>query len=229
MGLSLVVLSAFAPAHLAAAKKVPPCPDASYSVSGGGTLTITTVNKPATITYSLCSPGTGHVMGTKKGTKVQATIPGGCPAIGHPNTVQLKALIAPGCGSARVLSLKEVRTRKAHRGGGPVAVSFAATIGPLLNQTCASSAGCHSGATPAGPGLDLSTGNAYAALVNRPSLEVAGLLLVKPGDPTNSYCLQKLEGAAGISGAPMPLTGTPLSPDQIKAIHDWITEGAPNN
>jgi len=52
---------------------------------------------------------------------------------------------------------------------------------------------------------------------------------VKPGDPANSYLIQKLEGAPGISGSRMPFGGPFLDQPTIDLIKAWITSGAPNN
>jgi hypothetical protein len=65
--------------------------------------------------------------------------------------------------------------------------------------------------------------------VNVASLEKPSLLRVKPGDPDNSYLIQKLEGAAGISGSRMPLGGPFLDRETIDKIRSWIQDGAPNN
>lgn len=93
--------------------------------------------------------------------------------------------------------------------------------------------GCHNGSNPptgALPGAqNLSAGNAFANLVNVSSREVAGLLRVKPGDPANSYLIQKLEGGAGIQGARMPLGGPFLDAATIDRVKSWIAGNAPNN
>jgi hypothetical protein len=86
---------------------------------------------------------------------------------------------------------------------------------------------CHSGPTPSGR-LNLS-GDVYSALVNRPSNEKPGAILVIPGDPDSSYLYQKLEGAQGISGVRMPRNGPYLTDGQIQVIERWIELGAKNN
>lgn len=90
---------------------------------------------------------------------------------------------------------------------------------------------CHTnqGRTPAG-GLLLTEGNAYAALVGRPSPLRPGEIFVIPGDPDRSYLVRKLEGAADITGARMPRSNGPfLTPGQMLVIRRWIQEGAANN
>ena len=92
---------------------------------------------------------------------------------------------------------------------------------------------CHNGSNPPNGALpgsqNLTAGNSYAMLVNVPSLEQPSVLRVKPGDPANSYIIQKLEGAATISGARMPFGGPYLDQATIDQIKSWIASGAPNN
>jgi hypothetical protein len=55
---------------------------------------------------------------------------------------------------------------------------------------------------------------------------------VSPGNPKKSYLLHKLRGTqsgAGGNGQQMPLGGSPLPPDAIDKISQWIGAGAPNN
>jgi mono/diheme cytochrome c family protein len=92
---------------------------------------------------------------------------------------------------------------------------------------------CHNGSQPAGGALpasqNLTAGNSFANLVNVASHEQPGLMRVKPGDPTNSYLIQKLEGAAGITGSQMPLGGPFLDQATIDKVKSWIAAGAANN
>ena len=83
---------------------------------------------------------------------------------------------------------------------------------------------CHAGAA-APNGLRLEEGMSHAMLVNVPSLEVPALLRVEPGNPDDSYLIQKIEGTAAVGGR-MPLGGDALPPDTIAAIRQWITDGA---
>jgi hypothetical protein len=83
---------------------------------------------------------------------------------------------------------------------------------------------CHIGAT-APQGLMLDASHSYNLLVNIPSTEVPSILRVKPGDPGNSYIIQKLQGHAAVGGQ-MPLGETPLAASTIAFIVQWITDGA---
>lgn len=86
---------------------------------------------------------------------------------------------------------------------------------------------CHTGANaPRGLRLD-SEENSYAFLVNRAADEIPTLMRVNPGNPDDSYLVKKLEGAADIVGARMPLGGPYLSQEQIDQVRSWIANGAP--
>jgi len=90
---------------------------------------------------------------------------------------------------------------------------------------------CHTstGRTPAG-GINLIHDVAYDQLVNAPVRGRVGAIRVIPGDPDNSYLIQKLEGRADIVGRRMPFNGPPFLTDgQILIIRRWIAIGAPRN
>lgn len=87
---------------------------------------------------------------------------------------------------------------------------------------------CHNGNAFV-PG-NFTTGNAYAALVGRASVQRPGLLRVAPGDPDNSYMVRKLEGGPDIGGVRMPRgTGPYLTDGQMLVIRRWIAQGAAND
>ena len=89
---------------------------------------------------------------------------------------------------------------------------------------------CHTGVGTTLPGVqNLTAGNTWASLVNVASLELPTLKRVLPGDPANSYIIQKLEGAPGISGARMPLGGPYLDQATIDQVKLWIADGALDN
>lgn len=97
----------------------------------------------------------------------------------------------------------------------------------IFNTNCALS-GCHAGSNPQ-QGMDLSEGQAYAAIVGVPSTERPELMRVEPGNPDDSYLLMKIEGDPDIVGARMPLGRQPLSSSQISLVRDWIVAGAPED
>ena len=114
-------------------------------------------------------------------------------------------------------------------------ISFSTNIQPIFNASCAL-AGCHVGPVPTGP-VDLSVGQAYAQTVNVKSAQVPTLKRFLPGKPDDSYIIRKIEGGPNIAGVQMPqgcpgacLNGAKaLTPDNIAAIRQWVTECAPNN
>jgi|SRR5579862_2903865 len=109
-------------------------------------------------------------------------------------------------------------------GGGnvPLAADFDSIQANVFTPICSV---CHSGAA-APEGLMLDAQHSYSLLVNVPSTEVPSLLRVDPGNPDNSYIIQKLEGHAAV-GAQMPFGEPPLPASTIAFIAQWITDGAP--
>jgi Ca2+-binding RTX toxin-like protein len=101
------------------------------------------------------------------------------------------------------------------------AVDYSTQIQPIFSARCDQ---CHSG-SGAPQGLQLDASNSYADLVNVASQEVPSLMRVEPGDPDNSYLVQKVEGTAAVGGR-MPLGGSKLPDDEIDLIRQWISEGA---
>jgi hypothetical protein len=90
---------------------------------------------------------------------------------------------------------------------------------------------CHTnlGRTPSG-GMTLLHDLAYDQIVNVPSARKPGAIRIIPGDPENSYLVQKLEGRPGIVGLRMPFSGAPFLTDgQMLILKRWIAIGAPRN
>ena len=77
-------------------------------------------------------------------------------------------------------------------------------------------------------GLDLST-EGYASLVGVASRQRPNVLRVAPGDPANSYLIQKIEAQADIVGVRMPQRGPFLTDGQVAIIERWIELGAKND
>ena len=128
-------------------------------------------------------------------------------------------------------------------GGGPavstpackppasLTVNFATNIQPIFDRSCALS-GCHDASRASG--LDLSLGKSYGSIVGKRALTRPDRLLIKPKAPDDSYIIQKIENAPGISGQLMPqgCPGQPLagavcpSADDREALRTWVTECA---
>jgi len=113
----------------------------------------------------------------------------------------------------------------------PPAVTLTQLQTQIFTPICS---GCHDGVGSGLPHVqNLTAGHTFANVVNVPSIQKPTLLRIKPSDPTNSYLIQKIEGAAGISGARMPFGCPTTQPcldqatiDQVKA---WVSAGALNN
>ena len=100
----------------------------------------------------------------------------------------------------------------------------------IFDKSCANSA-CH--AAPANiASLDLTYARSYENLVGRqpqnPAAAAAGMKLVDPGNPENSFLLAKLIGPTAVEqGLQMPLGGSILHTGKIDAVRAWIAAGAP--
>lgn len=131
------------------------------------------------------------------------------------------AVCAGGCaGNGEGL---DVNGRPVGEGGGavPLTPDLASIQANVFTPVCSP---CHAGAG-APQGLRLDAASSYASLVGVPSSEVPGLLRVEPGDPANSYLIQKLAGNASV-GDRMP-SGQPALPEAtIQVIRQWILDGA---
>jgi hypothetical protein len=107
----------------------------------------------------------------------------------------------------------------------PLSADFASIQANIFTPICSV---CHIGGG-APEGLRLDAADSFNLLVGVPSTEVPSLLRVKPGDPDNSYIIQKLEGHQAV-GSQMPF-GCPqtqpcLTTSTIAFIRQWITDGA---
>jgi hypothetical protein len=101
-------------------------------------------------------------------------------------------------------------------------VGFGEVYAILQSYGCGSMA-CHGGINPS-EGLDLSSeAGAESALVGVEASQCSdGRLLTDPGDPANSYIIQKLTGVGMCSGSRMPKSGGGLSAAEIDTIRAWI-------
>jgi hypothetical protein len=110
---------------------------------------------------------------------------------------------------------------------GTASVSFATDVQSIFTASC-SSAGCHKGVMPQA-GLDLSAGKSFADLVDVGASQCNdGRKRVLPGDPAQSYLMDKMMGVDLCSGTAMPKLGSLPTP-QLTTIANWICAGAPNN
>jgi uncharacterized membrane protein len=105
---------------------------------------------------------------------------------------------------------------------------FSAIVEQVIVPRCATAA-CHAGdPAPFFPQLDADV--AWERLLG-PS-EQAGLNMVEPFDPENSYLVLKLRSNAssvGGVGTPMPINDALLTEEEIQVIEAWIRDGAQND
>jgi hypothetical protein len=92
----------------------------------------------------------------------------------------------------------------------------------IIAKRCSGQPGlCHNGQFE--PNLS-TPANTYAYLVNRPGIEHANELRVKPGDSAHSLFIDKLRNR-GVA-TQMPLGAQPLDEADIVALEMWIDQGA---
>jgi uncharacterized protein (TIGR03118 family) len=144
-------------------------------------------------------------------------------------SVSLKATATDADGNVGSSAVNMVTV--ANTAPAPSAVTLAQLQTQIFTPICSV---CHTGIGTTLPGVqNLTAGHTFANIVGVASVEQPGLLRIKPNDPANSYLIQKIEGAAGITGARMPFGCPTTQPcldqatiDQVKA---WVSQGALNN
>ncbi len=138
--------------------------------------------------------------------------------------VCVAAAVLAGCGpgSGEGLDANGRPIAPGGSGSGTLTADFQSIQDHVFTPICTV---CHSGAA-APQGLRLDAVNSYGLLVGVQSAEVPALVRVAPGDPDNSYLIQKLEGRASV-GARMPFGGPYLDAATIGVIRQWIANGAP--
>jgi hypothetical protein len=97
----------------------------------------------------------------------------------------------------------------------PSNVSYAVSVQPLFNQTCAL-VGCH----------DDGQHQSALKLTSYDNLMFGSLPVVNRGDPANSILVLRIEGRLQPR---MPLNRNSLNQNQVDGIRAWIGEGALNN
>lgn len=106
-------------------------------------------------------------------------------------------------------------------------VSFATDVMGVFNASCNN---CHTAGGPPAQ-LNLDPGVAYANIVNVPATELGSMDRIEPGDPDDSYLINKLQNthvSVGGSGSVMPPSGA-LPQAQINLMRTWVSEGALDN
>lgn len=183
------------------------------------------------------------------------------------NAKNLGALTAFVCGTSMLVEISACSSSSSSKGtacpvpaGCPAAdpaatelttpaVSFATDIVPVFQASCSLSSSCHQ-LQQGGPSLLYLGGEAskpadgagiFAAIVDKPSVELASMMYVKSGDPANSFLMHKLDGdecelasQCGATpvpscGEPMPMSGCALAGTTRDKFRRWIAQGAKNN
>jgi hypothetical protein len=135
------------------------------------------------------------------------------------------------CGSADVLAAVTCVGDDLNAIAATPNVDFDTAIQPIFNTRCA---GCHTGGARLG-NLNLDRPSAVQHLVNvRSDNAFAGIPLVTPGDPDQSFLFKKLNctNLNANLGVRMPFKDVSvpfnnfLSPADQALIRDWVTQGA---
>jgi hypothetical protein len=99
----------------------------------------------------------------------------------------------------------------------------------ILTPGCAAFSSCHRGLALMAGGLNLEAGMARAAMVNKASRIDPSKLLIKPGDPANSYLMiitGKYAGMIDPTVGTMPSRNPLLCAGKLDAMDRWIAAGA---
>ena len=108
----------------------------------------------------------------------------------------------------------------------PANETYQVTYGAIISKikdSCSSN-GCHTGGSQAG-GLALDDEVFIQNTVGVKAKGNADLYLIHPGEPEQSFLLQRLQGAEG-TGSQMPLGGTPFNDEELELFVNWIDDCA---
>ena len=222
---------------LAGSQEVPP-----VTITASGVAATTVDSAANTLTVHVNSTGVDDATGAEvdtgaagaSGPKLVALTKDSVN-LGHWST-ELAAITASDVGNFTANKLYvNVKTPADANGAirGQINASSTPPAAPTLTQLKSSAfsvcGGCHTGGGTSLPAsMDLTPSHIYASIVNVASVEQPALKRVNPGDPNNSYVVQKLEGAATIAGNRMPLGGPFLDQATIDQVRAWIMAGAVN-
>jgi mono/diheme cytochrome c family protein len=116
-------------------------------------------------------------------------------------------------------------------------VRFQTQVQPIFDASCTrchirGGSGFEATGGEANNGLDLTSGNSHARLVDQRTFEEPDTpprWRVRASEPDSSYILQKISSDTPKFGSRMPLGGPDLSESQIETIRTWIAQGARDN
>ncbi|MET0386483.1 MAG: hypothetical protein ABW321_11015, partial [Polyangiales bacterium] len=145
---------------------------------------------------------------------------GACGAEQSPSPMQL-----PAAGTAAgTFGTAGAATAAGAAAAPPGGDGFEAKVQPFIDKAC----NCHQSSPVLMAPFSLKRGEAYALMVNVPSMQLPGMLLVKPGSTAESYLWHKVNGThldVGGSGMIMPYT-FPLNAEEKQIFERWIAGGA---
>ena len=104
----------------------------------------------------------------------------------------------------------------------PQSITTAEITEDVFSKSCAFSS-CHSSAASASAGLSLHDEEAVQSMLNRPAEQSPETMLVAPGDPENSYLIQKMKGFQLAEGTDSMPPGTTLCDGKIHLVEVWIS------
>ena len=104
----------------------------------------------------------------------------------------------------------------------PQSITTAEITEDVFSKSCAFSS-CHSSAASASAGLSLHDEEAVQSMINRPAEQSPETMLVAPGDPENSYLIQKMKGFQIVEGTDSMPPGTTLCEGKIQLVEEWIS------
>lgn len=102
----------------------------------------------------------------------------------------------------------------------------------IFGPGCSTFSSCHRGAATMAGGLSLEAGQSLPQMLNKPSRIDEDKVIIKAGDPANSYLmiiLGKYPGFIDPAIGTMPSRNPLLCAEKLDAIERWIAAGAPNN
>ena len=104
----------------------------------------------------------------------------------------------------------------------PMSITAAELSEDIFSKSCAFSS-CHSSASSASAGLQLHDEEAVLNMIDHPATQSPEKMLVVPGDPENSYLIQKMRGYQLAEGTDSMPPGTTLCEGKIQLVEDWIS------
>jgi hypothetical protein len=100
----------------------------------------------------------------------------------------------------------------------------------ILTPGCAAFTACHRGAATSAGGLSLEAGQTLPQMLGKPSDIDPSKMLIKAGDPANSYLMiitGKYPGVIAPAIGTMPSRNPLLCAEKLDAMDRWIAAGAP--